>query len=185
MISSNDFKTGLTIEIDGDIYQIVDFQHVKPGKGSAFVRTKVKNVKTGSIVEKKFNAGEKFAKARLDRREMQYLYKDGDQFVVMDNESYEQIMLTESQIGDEVKWLKENMNLGILIYNNEVIGVDLPNTVVLRVTETDPGVRGDTAQGGTKAAVVETGATVQVPFFINVDDELVIDTRTGSYVSRA
>ena len=184
MISSNDFKTGLTIEIDGDIYQIVDFQHVKPGKGSAFVRTKVKNVKTGSIVEKKFNAGEKFAKARLDRREMQYLYKDGDQFVVMDNESYEQIMLTESQIGDEVKWLKENMNLGILIYNNEVIGVDLPNTVVLRVTETDPGVRGDTAQGGTKAAVVETGATVQVPFFINVDDELVIDTRTGSYVSR-
>jgi len=191
MISSNDFKTGLTIEIDGDIYQIVDFQHVKPGKGSAFVRTKVKNVKTGSIVEKKFNAGEKFAKARLDRREMQYLYKDGDQFVVMDNESYEQIMLTdaqignEAQIGDEVKWLKENMNLGILIYNNEVIGVDLPNTVVLRVTETDPGVRGDTAQGGTKAAVVETGATVQVPFFINVDDELVIDTRTGSYVSRA
>lgn len=185
MISSNEFKTGLTIEIEGDIYQIVDFQHVKPGKGSAFVRTKVKNVKTGSIVERKFNAGEKFAKARLDRREMQYLYKDGDQFVVMDNESYEQIMLTNAQIGSEVKWLKENMNLGILVYNDEVIGVDMPNTVVLRVTETDPGIRGDTAQGGTKAAVVETGATVQVPFFINIDDELVIDTRTGSYVSRA
>lgn len=133
MISSNEFKTGLTIEIDGDIYQIVDFQHVKPGKGSAFVRTKVKNVKTGSIVERKFNAGEKFAKARLDRREMQFLYKDGDQFVVMDNESYEQIMLTDAQIGNEVKWLKENMNLGILVYNEEVIGVDMPNTVVLKV----------------------------------------------------
>ncbi len=185
MISSNEFKTGLTIEIDGDIYQIVDFQHVKPGKGSAFVRTKVKNVKTGSIVERKFNAGEKFAKARLDRREMQYLYKDGDQFVVMDNESFEQIMLTEAQIGNEVKWLKENMNLGILVYNEEVIGVDMPNTVVLKVAETDPGIRGDTAQGGTKAAVVETGATVQVPFFINIDDELVIDTRTGAYLSRA
>jgi len=185
MISSNDFKTGLTIQIEGDIFQIVEFQHVKPGKGAAFVRTKIKNVKTGAMVEKKFNAGEKVAKARLDRREMQYLYKDGEQYVVMDNESYEQIMLTESQIGDEVKWLKENMNLGILLYNNDVIGVDLPNTVVLRVTETEPGVRGDTAQGGTKAAVVETGATIQVPFFVNEGDELVIDTRTGSYVSRA
>ena len=185
MISSNDFRTGLTIQIDGDIYQIVEFQHVKPGKGAAFVRTKIKNVKTGAVVERKFNAGEKVAKARLDRREMQYLYKDGEQYVVMDNESYEQITLTESQIGDEVKWLKENMNLGILLHNNEVIGVDLPNTVVLRVIETEPGVRGDTAQGGTKSAVVETGATIQVPFFINEGDELVIDTRTGSYVSRA
>jgi elongation factor P len=185
MISSNDFRTGLTIQIDGDIYQIVEFQHVKPGKGAAFVRTKIKNVKTGAVVERKFNAGEKVAKARLDRREMQYLYKDGEQYVVMDNESYEQITLTESQIGDEVKWLKENMNLGILLHNNEVIGVDLPNTVVLRVIETEPGVRGDTAQGGTKSAVVETGATIQVPFFINEGDELVIDTRTGLYVSRA
>lgn len=185
MISSNEFKTGLTIEIDGDVFQIVDFQHVKPGKGAAFVRTKVRNVRTGSIVEKKFNAGEKFAKAHLDRREMQYLYKDGEQYVIMDNESYEQIMLTDAQIGEEVKWLKENMNLGVLLYNNEVIGVDMPNTVILKVTETEPGVKGDTAQGGTKAAVVETGATVYVPFFVNIDDELIIDTRTGSYVSRA
>ena len=185
MISSNDFKTGLTVEIDGDIYQIVEFQHVKPGKGSAFVRTKIKNVKTGSIVERKFNAGEKFARARLDHREMQFLYKDGDQFVVMDNESYEQIMLNEAQIGDGVKWLKENMNLAIMLYNGEVIGVELPNSVVLRVAETEPGVKGDTAQGGTKAAVLETGATVQVPFFVNIDDELIIDTRNGSYVSRA
>lgn len=185
MISSNEFKTGLTVEIDGDIYQIVEFQHVKPGKGSAFVRTKIKNVKTGSIVERKFNAGEKLARARLDHREMQFLYKDGDQFVVMDNESYEQIMLNEAQIGDGVKWLKENMNLAIMLYNGEVIGVELPNSVVLRVAETEPGVKGDTAQGGTKAAVLETGAVVQVPFFVNIDDELIIDTRSGSYVSRA
>jgi len=185
MISSNDFKTGLTIEVDGDIYQVVEFQHVKPGKGSAFVRTKIKNLRTGAVIERKFNAGEKVAKARLDRREMQYLYKDGDQFVVMDNESYEQFTLNEAQIGDNVKWLKENMELAVLFYNNEVIGVDLPNTVELKVIETEPGVRGDTATGGSKAAVVETGATVQVPFFVNVGDVLIIDTRTGTYVSRA
>ncbi|NLO98026.1 MAG: elongation factor P [Peptococcaceae bacterium] len=185
MISSNDFKTGLTFEVDGDIYQVVEFQHVKPGKGSAFVRTKIKNLRTGAVIERKFNAGEKVAKARLDRREMQYLYKDGDQFVVMDNESYEQFTLNEAQIGDNVKWLKENMELAVLFYNNEVIGVDLPNTVELKVIETEPGVRGDTATGGSKAAVVETGATVQVPFFVNVGDVLIIDTRTGTYVSRA
>jgi elongation factor P len=185
MISSNDFKTGLTIEIDGDIFQIVEFQHVKPGKGSPFVRTKIKNVRTGSVVEKRFNAGEKVERARLDRREMQYLYKDGEQFVVMDNESFEQLMLNESQIGDQVKWLKENMNLGVLLYNSEVIGVDLPNTVELKVIETEPGVKGDTATGGSKNAVVETGASVQVPFFVNEGDILIIDTRTGSYVSRA
>jgi len=185
MISSNDFKTGLTIELDGDVYQIVEFQHVKPGKGAAFVRTKIKNVRTGSVVERKFNAGEKVSRARLDRREMQFLYKDGDQYVVMDNESFEQIMLTESQIGEEVKWLKENMDLGVLLYNNEVIGVDLPNTVELKVTETEPGIKGDTATGGSKNAVLETGANVQVPFFVNVGDVLIIDTRTGTYVSRA
>jgi len=185
MISSNDFKTGLTIEIDGDVYQIVEFQHVKPGKGSPFVRTKIKNVRTGAVTEKRFNAGEKVERARLDRREMQYLYKDGEQFVVMDNETFEQIMLSEAQIGNEVKWLKENMNLGVLLYNNEVIGVDLPNTVELKVIETEPGVKGDTATGGSKNAIVETGASVQVPFFVNEGDVLVIDTRTGTYVSRA
>ncbi|ADY56214.1 translation elongation factor P (EF-P) [Syntrophobotulus glycolicus DSM 8271] len=185
MISSNDFKTGVTIEVDGDVYQLVEFQHVKPGKGAAFVRTKIKNVKTGSVVERKFNAGEKVARARLDRREVQYLYKEEEQFIVMDNETFEQTSLTAAQIGDEVKWLKENMNLGVLFHNDQVIGVDLPNTVELRVIETEPGVKGDTATGGTKAAVVETGATVQVPFFVNQEDVLVIDTRTGSYVSRA
>ena len=185
MISSNDFKTGLTIEVDGDIFQVVEFQHVKPGKGSAFVRTKLKNLKTGATIERKFNAGERVARARLDRREMQYLYKDGDQYVLMDNENYEQITLTEAQIGDDVKWLKENMNLGVLLFNNEIIGVELPNTVELKVIETEPGVRGDTAIGGSKSAVVETGATVQVPFFVNEGDVLIIDTRTGTYVSRA
>ncbi|MDR2737278.1 MAG: elongation factor P [Gracilibacteraceae bacterium] len=186
MISSNDFKTGLTIELDGEVYQIVEFQHVKPGKGAAFVRTKIRNVKSGGVVEKKFNAGERVARAHLDRREMQYLYKEEDGlYVVMDNENYEQMTLTAIQIGDSVKWLKENMNLGVLLHDSEVIGVDVPNSVELRVTETEPGVKGDTATGGTKAAVVETGAVVQVPFFINEGDVLIIDTRTGSYVSRA
>lgn len=185
MISSNEFKTGVTIEVDNDVYTIVEFQHVKPGKGAAFVRTKLKNVKTGGIVERKFNAGEKVPKAHVERREMQYLYKDGDHFVVMDNESYEQTSLTEAQIGDGVKYLKENMNLGILFFNGTVIGVDLPNTVVLEVTYTEPGVRGDTATGGSKPATLETGAVVQVPFFINEGEKLIIDTRTGNYVQRA
>lgn len=185
MISSNDFKTGLTIEVDNDVYTIIEFQHVKPGKGAAFVRTKLKNVRTGGVVERKFNAGEKVPKAHVERREMQYLYKDGDHFVVMDNESYEQTSLTEEQIGDGVKWLKENMNLGVLFFNGAVIGVDLPNTVQLTVTQTEPGVRGDTATGGSKPATLETGAVVQVPFFVNEGDVLIIDTRTGTYVQRA
>jgi elongation factor P len=184
MISSNDFRTGITIELDGDVFQIVEFQHVKPGKGAAFVRTKIKNVRTGSVVERKFNAGEKVDRARLERREMQYLYKDGDYYVVMDNESYEQLNLTEAQIGAEVIWLKENMNLGILQHNSEVIGVDLPNTVELKVIETEPGIKGDTATGASKAAIVETGATVQVPLFVNEGDILIVDTRNGNYVSR-
>ncbi|MEA5023226.1 Elongation factor P [bioreactor metagenome] len=185
MISSNEFKTGLTIEVDNDVYTIIEFQHVKPGKGAAFVRTKLKNVKTGGIIERKFNAGEKVPKAHVERREMQYLYKDGDHFVAMDNETYEQTSLTEAQIGDGVKYLKENMNLGILFFNGTVIGVDLPNTVILEVTHTEPGVRGDTATGGSKPATLETGAVVQVPFFVNEGEKLIIDTRTGNYVQRA
>ena len=185
MISSNDFKTGLTIEVDGDVFTIVEFQHVKPGKGAAFVRTKLKNVKTGAVVERKFNAGEKVPKAHVDRREMQYLYKDGDHYIMMDNETYEQTSLTEEQIGDGVKYLKENMTMGVLFFNGTVIGVDLPNTVVLKVVATEPGVRGDTATGGSKPATLETGAVVQVPFFVNEGDDLIIDTRTGTYVQRA
>ncbi|AET66694.1 translation elongation factor P [Desulfosporosinus orientis DSM 765] len=185
MISTNDFKTGLTIEIDGDVFSVVEFQHVKPGKGAAFVRTKLKNVKTGAVVERKFNAGEKVEKAHVERREMDYLYKDGEHFVVMDKETYEQISLTELQIGDGVKWLKENMTLGVLFFGTEVIGVDVPNTVQLTVTATEPGVKGDTATGGTKPATLETGAVVQVPFFVNEGEVLIIDTRTGNYVQRA
>lgn len=185
MISTSDFKTGLTIEIEGDVYTIVEFQHVKPGKGAAFVRTKLKNLKTGGVTERKFNASEKVETAHVERRDMQYLYKDGDHFVVMDNESYEQMGLTEEQIGDGVKWLKENMNLGILLFNGTVIGVDLPNTVQLAVAHTEPGVKGDTATGGSKPATLETGAIVQVPFFVNEGEVLIIDTRTGNYVQRA
>lgn len=185
MISTSDFKTGLTIEIEGDVYTIVEFQHVKPGKGAAFVRTKLKNLKTGAVVERKFNASEKVETAHVERRDMQYLYKDGDHFVVMDNESYEQMGLTEEQIGDGVKWLKENMNLGVLMFNGAVIGVDLPNTVQLTVAHTEPGVKGDTATGGSKPATLETGAIVQVPFFVNEGEVLIIDTRTGNYVQRA
>jgi elongation factor P len=185
MISSNEFKTGVTIEVDNDVYTIVEFQHVKPGKGAAFVRTKLKNVKTGGVVERKFNAGEKVPKAHVERRDMQYLYKDGDLLVVMDNESYEQTSLTNAQIGDGVKWLKENMKLGVLFFNGNVIGVDVPNTVQLKVTATEPGVKGDTATGGTKPATLETGAIVNVPFFVNEDDVLIIDNRTGNYVQRA
>ncbi len=185
MISSNDFRTGTTIELEGQVFQVVEFQHVKPGKGAAFVRTKLKNVKTGAVVERKFNAGERVPKARVERREMQYLYKEGDNYVVMDNENYEQISLTAAQIGDGAKWLKENMTIATVLFQGNVIGVDIPNSVQLQVVETEPGVRGDTATGGSKPATLETGAIVQVPFFVNIGDVLIIDTRTGSYVQRA
>ncbi len=185
MISSNDFRTGTTIELEGEVFQVVEFQHVKPGKGAAFVRTKLKNVKTGAVVERKFNAGEKVPRARIERREMQFLYKDGDNFVVMDTNNYEQYTLTAEQIGDGVKWLKENMSIGTVFFQGNVIGIDLPNSVQLQVAETEPGVRGDTATGGSKPATLETGAVVQVPFFVNTGDVLIIDTRTGTYVQRA
>ena len=185
MISTNDFKTGVSIELDGDAYVVVDFQHVKPGKGSAFVRSKLKNVRTGGIVERTFNAGEKLPKAHLDRREMQYLYNDGDAFVVMDNENFEQMNLTDEQMGDGKIYLKENMNLSVLFFNGRVIGVDIPNNVELEVIDTEPGIKGDTASGGNKPATLETGAVVRVPFFINVGDVLRINTKTGEYIERA
>jgi elongation factor P len=185
MISSNEFRTGTTIELDGDVFSVVEFQHVKPGKGAAFVRTKLKNVKTGGVVERKFNAGERVPKARIERREMQFLYKEGDNFIVMDTQNYEQFSLTAQQIGDGVKWIKENMSLGAVFFQENVIGVDIPNSVQLAVAETEPGVKGDTATGGTKPATLETGAVVNVPFFVNIGDVLIIDTRTGSYVQRA
>jgi len=184
MISTNDFKTGVTVEIDGEVFAVVDFQHVKPGKGSAFVRSKLKNVKTGAVVERTFNAGEKMARAHLDRREMQYLYNDGDAFNFMDNQSYDQISISREQLGDAIKYLKENTNVSVLMYQGSLIGVDLPNQVELEVTATDPSIKGDTASGGSKPATVETGAVVQVPFFVEVGDVLLIDTRTGNYIKR-
>jgi len=184
LISVNDFRTGLTVEVDGEVWQVVDFQHVKPGKGAAFVRAKMKNVKSGTVIERTFRAGEKIPRARLDRREMQYLYNDGSDYVFMDTESYDQISLNKSQIGEGIKWLKEQMTIQVLLYQGEILGLDLPNFVELEVVETEPGVKGDTATGATKLAVLETGATVQVPLFVNVGDVLRIDTRTGEYMER-
>lgn len=185
MISTNDFRTGLTIEIDGDVFQVVDFQHVKPGKGAAFVRTKIRNVRTGAVVERTFNAGEKLPRARVEKKEFQYLYNDGSVYNFMDMESYDQIGLSADELGDAVKYLKENMTIGILTFQGKSIGVDLPNYVELEVVETSPGIKGDTASGGSKPATLETGYVVQVPFFINIGDVLQIDTRTGQYIKRA
>jgi elongation factor P len=184
MISVNDFRTGLTISVDNSLWQVLDFQHVKPGKGAAFVRSKLRNLRTGAVQEKTFRAGEKVAKAHIENRKMQYLYASGDQHVFMDNESYDQIELPTVQIERELKFLKENMEVHIMMYGSETIGVELPNSVILEVTETEPGIKGDTASGGTKPATVETGLIVQVPFFVNEGDKLVINTTDGSYVSR-
>ncbi|KMT60604.1 elongation factor P [Listeria fleischmannii 1991] len=185
MISVNDFRTGLTIEVDNGIWRVLDFQHVKPGKGAAFVRSKLRNLRTGAIQEKTFRGGEKVAKAQIDNRKMQYLYADGTNHVFMDNESYEQIELPATQIEYELKFLKENMEINIVMYQGETIGVDLPNTVELKVAETEPGIKGDTSSGGSKPATLETGLVVQVPFFVNEGDTLVINTTEASYVSRA
>ncbi len=185
MISVNDFKTGLTIEVDGDIWRVMDFQHVKPGKGAAFVRSKLRNLRSGNVNEKTFRAGEKVAKAQIDNRRMQYLYANGDDHVFMDNESYEQIELPEKQIEDELKFLKENMEVHVIQFKEEVLGVELPVTVVLEVAETEPGIKGDTASGGSKPAKMETGVVVQVPFFVNIGDKLIINTVESEYVSRA
>jgi elongation factor P len=185
MISVNDFRTGLTIEVDGGIWRVIDFQHVKPGKGAAFVRSKLRNLRTGAIQEKTFRAGEKVEKAQIDNRKMQYLYASGDQHVFMDMESYEQVELPASSIEYELKFLKENMEVFIVMYQGETLGVELPNTVELEVVETEPGIKGDTASGGTKPATLETGLVVQVPFFVNQGDRLIINTTDGTYVSRA
>ncbi|MFS0643982.1 elongation factor P [Siminovitchia sp. 179-K 8D1 HS] len=185
MISVNDFRTGLTIEVDGGIWRVLEFQHVKPGKGAAFVRSKLRNLRTGAIAEKTFRAGEKVNRAQIDNKTMQYLYASGDQHVFMDQETYEQIELSSAQIEHELNFLLENMEVHIIMYNGETLGIDLPNTVQLKVVSTEPGIKGDTASGGSKPATLETGFVVQVPFFINEGDTLVINTSDGSYVSRA
>ncbi|GIO97643.1 elongation factor P [Paenibacillus sp. FSL W8-0187] len=185
MISVNDFKTGLTVEVDGDIFTVLDFQHVKPGKGAAFVRSKLKNLRNGNTVEKTFRAGETIGRAIIDNRGVQYLYASGQEHVFMDNETYDQFSLTSEQLEWELNFLRENMNVNIISYQGEILGINLPNSVELKVVETEPGIKGNTATGATKSAKVETGLNVQVPLFINEDDVLLIDTREGKYISRA
>ncbi|TVQ20235.1 MAG: elongation factor P [Leptolyngbya sp. DLM2.Bin15] len=184
MISSNDFRTGVSIELDGSVWKVVEFLHVKPGKGSAFVRTKLKNAQTGSVIEKTFRAGETVPQATIEKSVMQHTYKEGEQFVFMDMETYEESRLNANQIGDRVKYLKEGMEVSVVRWNEQIIEVELPNSIVLEVTETDPGVKGDTATGGTKPAIVETGAQVMVPLFISIGERIKIDTRNDSYLGR-
>ena len=185
MISAGDFKNGLTIELEGNVYQIVDFQHVKPGKGAAFVRTKLKNIKSGGVVEKTFRPTEKCPQARIDRKDMQYLYEDGDLYYFMDTETYDQVALNSETVGDALKFVKENEMCKICSHNGSVFSVEPPLFVELEITETEPGFKGDTATGASKPATVETGATVAVPLFVNQGDKIKIDTRTGEYLSRA
>ncbi|MCD7813154.1 MAG: elongation factor P [Lachnospiraceae bacterium] len=184
MIVAGDFRNGITIEMDGSIYQIIEFQHVKPGKGAAFVRTKLKNIISGGVVEKSFRPTEKFPTARIDRVEMQYLYSDGDLYYFMNTETYDQIGLNSEAIGDSLKFVKENEMVKVCSHNGNVFAVEPPLFVELEVTETEPGLKGDTATGASKPATVETGATVYVPLFVNTGDRLKIDTRTGEYLSR-
>ena len=184
MISAGDFRNGITIELEGNIYQIIEFQHVKPGKGAAFVRTKLKNIKSGGVVETTFRPTEKFENAHIDRKDMQYLYNDGDLYYFMDVETYDQIALSKDDIGDALKFVKENEMVKMCSHNGSVFAVEPPLFVELRITDTEPGFKGDTATGATKPAVVETGATVSVPLFVEQDDVIKIDTRTGEYLSR-
>ena len=184
MISAGDFRNGLTIEIEGNVYQIMEFQHVKPGKGAAFVRTKIKNVISGGVVERTFRPTEKFPAARIDRVDMQYLYSDGDLFHFMNQETYDQIALNADTIGDALKFVKENEVCKVCSYNGNVFSVEPPLFVELEITDTEPGFKGDTATGASKPAIVETGAQVMVPLFVNQADKIKIDTRTGEYLSR-
>ena len=185
MISTGDFRNGITIEYDNNVYQIIEFQHVKPGKGAAFVRTKLKNIKSGGVVEKTFRPTEKCPQARIDRKDMQYLYEDGDLYYFMDTETYDQVALNSETVGDALKFVKENEMCKICSHNGSVFSVEPPLFVELEITETEPGFKGDTATGASKPATVETGATVAVPLFVNQGDKIKIDTRTGEYLSRA
>jgi len=185
MISVNDLRTGLTIKVEGEVYSVVEFLHVKPGKGAAFVRTKLKNVKTGAVREVTFRGGEKVERALVETRQMQFLYSSGDEFYFMDINNYEQISLRDEDLGEAPKYLLENMTIGIQFFENQPIGVDLPTTVNLKIVETEPGFRGDTATSATKPAKLETGITIQVPLFIDEGEEVKVDTRTGEYLSRS
>ena len=182
--SAGDFRNGTTFEMDGNVYRIVEFQHVKPGKGSAFVRTKIKNVVTGGVVEKTFNPSEKFPAAEIEKKEMQYLYEDGGIYYFMDNETYEQTPLNKEQLGDSLKFLKENMNVKLLSIKGNVFSIELPISVELEVTYTEPGFAGNTTTTSGKPATLENGYEVQVPLFVNIGDVVRIDTRTGKYMER-
>ena len=185
MISAGDFRNGITFELDGNVVQVIEFQHVKPGKGAAFVRTKYKNVITGAVVERSFNPTDKYPTAYIERKDMQYLYSDGDLYYFMDMETYEQQPIDSSKLGPAFQFVKENMEVKVLSYKGNVFGVEPPNFVGLEVTETDPGFKGDTATNATKPATLETGAEIKVPLFINQGDMIRIDTRTGEYMERA
>ena len=185
MISAGDFRNGVTIEIEGNVCQIVEFQHVKPGKGAAFVRTKYKNIITGAVLEKSFRPTEKFPQARIDRVDMSYLYNDGDLYNFMNTETYDQIALSADQVGDSLKFVKENEMVKLCSHDGNVFAIEPPISVELEVTDTEPGIKGNTATGATKPAIVETGAKIMVPLFVNQGDKIKIDTRTGEYTSRA
>lgn len=184
MISAGDFRNGITIELEGSVYQIIEFQHVKPGKGAAFVRTKLKNVINGGVVERTFRPTEKCPQARIDRKDMQYLYSDGDLYNFMDTETYDQVALNGDTVGDALKFVKENEMVKVCSYNGSVFAIEPPLFVELEITDTEPGFKGDTATGATKPAIVETGAKVMVPLFVNQGEVIKIDTRTGEYLSR-
>lgn len=185
MITTNDFKTGVTIQSDGNLFQVIEFQHVKPGKGSAFVRSKLRNLRTGAVIDKTWRAGEKVATAHIDKNQMAYLYSMGDIYVFMNNETYEQIELREEQIEYQLNFIIEGMEVNVISFEGEILGVDIPEKVTLEVTEADPAVKGNTATNATKDCVVETGYKLQVPLFINPGDKIVINTSTGKYDTRA
>ena len=186
MVVAGDFRNGITFDMgDGQVWQVVEFQHVKPGKGAAFVRTKIKNVKTGSVIERTFNPTDKFQDARVERKEMQYLYEDGGLYYFMDMETYEQLPIDASKLSDNFKYVKENEMCKIVSYQGDIFGVEPPTFVVLEIADTEPGVRGDTATGASKTATLETGATIRVPLFVNTGDMIRVDTRTGEYLERA
>ena len=185
MIMAGDFRNGVTFEMDSQVYQVIEFQHVKPGKGAAFVRTKYRNVKTGGVVERSFNPNDKLERAQLDRRDMSFVYRDGDLYHFMDQETFDQVPFTKESLGDAIKFLKEEMVCKVLSYKGEIFGIEPPIFVVLEIVDCEPGVKGDTAQNATKNAVVETGATIKVPLFVNQGEKIKIDTRTGDYIERA
>ena len=185
MVTAGDFRNGVTFEMDGNVYSIIEFQHVKPGKGAAFVRTKIRNVISGAVTEKTFNPNDKYPTAFIERKDMEYLYNDGDLYYFMDSETYEQLPISPNVLGDNFRFVKENMVCKVLSYKGNVFGIEPPNFVELQVTETEPGVKGDTATNVTKPATLETGAEIKVPIFINEDEMIRVDTRTGEYMERA